>query len=302
MSVATLTTPNGKLFLGKKDARPYESDRISYSTDIRPKLVSSGALPANLAQKIASAFGHGGDFANWGGHANMPSTDGSIPSNYAAAQGCGDCGEAAFANKVEEDAGNTGAAVPKISDMMSVKWYMTVSVAQGGPVYDPQTGANDNGSDLQTVLNIAKTDGFPDDAGTAHGILDDFTLEPGNWEHMLEVAYLMESVYPGFQLQQAQEDQYSASKTPVWDYVAGSPIIGGHCALIVGKALISWMLRIGYTQNFVQKLMDEGYGILSPAMFKKVTGKDAEGYNQADAEQFFSILAAQKTQAFGALA
>src|SRR5665213_2426331 len=187
MTVATITSAdNTKLFLGKKPARPYESGRISYSTDIRPNLVSSGALPANLAQKIAGAFGHGGDFINWGMHANGPSTDGSIPSNYAAAQGCGDCGEAGYANKVEEDAGNTKQPVPAISDMTCVKWYTQVSVAQGGPAYDPQTGANDNGSDLQVVLNIAKTEGFADDTGVKRGILDDFSIEPGNWEHMLE--------------------------------------------------------------------------------------------------------------------
>jgi hypothetical protein len=293
MPVPTIHHPElGELFLGKKPASPYRG--ISYSNDIRPGLVASGALPSNLAVKIAGTFGHGGDLKNWGGHGNMPCDDNSIPQADAAYQGAGDCAEAAVANKIIEDALDTGLPQPKITCATVIGWYSS----QSG--YDPVTGANDNGSDLQSVLEAWQT-GFADTTGTNHQILEWMTIEPGNWDHMLEVDYLLEAVYPGYVITQANEDAFSQGKP--WDYVPGSPELGGHCPLVVGKpsapqgGLLTWTRLVPFTQAFHVNQNDEAHGVVTAGQFKRVTGKDAEGYNQSQLEEFFTLLAQQKAAA-----
>ena len=109
---------------------------------------------------------------------------------------------------------------------------------------------------------------------------------------------------PGWQLQQAQEDQFNAGQP--WDYVASSSVIGGHNAGVVGRPnktngrLVTWAKAIEFTPSFYEHLNDESYAWPTLEECNAVTGEDAEHASYVDLEKYVTLVAQQKAQAVAA--
>jgi hypothetical protein len=204
-------------------------------------------------------------------------------------QGCGDCAWAGPAHEEMEAAKNAGRPVPQFSGQTVVAQYSAYSG------YDPATGQNDNGSDVQEVLSWRQTKGLYDDHQQVYKIGQHVALTPGDVRQLWHAAYLFETVGIGVQLQQAQEDQFSAGQP--WDYVASSPVIGGHYIPVMGPTgLVSWARRVGYTQAFYEHCCDEAYAYIDNERYKAVTGLTAEKFSDQDLERYIVLVAQAKSQ------
>ena len=96
-------------------------------------------------------------------------------------------------------------------------------------VYQTQNpGGSDNGMDIETLLKYLMVNGGPDGVkALGYGAVD-FT-NPAEIDAAVAV---VGSVNFGCNVQQAQETQFGNGQP--WDYVAGSPVAGGHCVLAGG--------------------------------------------------------------------
>jgi len=265
--------------LGKQDATPLRSGTPRYS-ELRQALVKDAkvSLPT-----FPSNFGHADAFAGdqWQMLGNGP--DDTVFEGF---QGCGDCAWAGPGHEIMEGAKTSGRPVPAISGKTIVAQYAAYSG------YDPETGAGDTGSNLQDVLAHRQTAGIYDDAGTVHKIGQHVSLTPGNLQEIWECAWLFERVGLGVQVQEAQQEQFSEGIS--WDYVSGSPIIGGHYIPQMGRwAIISWARRVGITNRYLVNLNDEAYAYADLELYNRVTGKTAEGFKDQDIEKFI-VLAARR--------
>jgi hypothetical protein len=268
------------LHLGKQDARPPSSDHVAMS-DLM------GAIPAGALPPIPQHFGHGYDFGRDGWLMLGNGPDPSVAPNF---QGCGDCAWAGPAHETMEAARNARRPVPAFSGKTIVSQYSAYSG------YDPTTGANDNGSDVQAVLAWRQSKGLLDDAGNAYRIGKTVTLTPGDMAQLWAATYLFECVGIGVQLQAAQMDQFDAGQP--WDYVAGSAVDGGHYIPVMGdNGLISWGERVGFTPAFIAHCCDEAYAYVDPERYSTVTGRTAEGIADIDIERYIVAVAQVKTAA-----
>lgn len=262
---------------GKRAARAPTSDHVAMRDLLK-------AVPAGTLPPIPENFGHGYDFGRDGWLMLGNGPDNTVFDGF---QGCGDCAWAGPAHETMEAARDAGRPIPSFSGATVVKQYSAYSG------YDPETGQNDTGSDVQDVLKWRQTKGLLDNSGTAYKIGKTVTLTPGDLHELWAAAYLFECVGIGVNVQEAQMDQFNAGKP--WDYVKGSPIEGGHYIPVVGNnGLISWAQRVGFTQAFITNLCDEAYSYVDPERYSQVTGKTAEGFDDQDVELFVSLVVAQK--------
>lgn len=263
------------LHLGKRPARPPSSDHVAMRDLL--KLVPSGTLP-----RIPAHFGTGLDFgyAGWRMLGNGP--DNTVFEGF---QGCGDCDWAATAHVLMQASHNAGRPVPPFSGKTVVAQYSAYSG------YDPQTGENDTGTDMQQSITWCQTTGFHDDNDVVYRLGQSISLTPGDLRELWAATYLFEDAKIGVNLQTAQMDQFDAGPRPVWDYVAGSPVEGGHAIPTMGNnGLISWAERVGFTQAFIEHQMDEGYCFLLPERYNAVTGETREDLTDADLEKYLTLL------------
>jgi hypothetical protein len=191
-----------------------------------------------------------------------------------------------------EAASDSGRPVPPFTCLNILEQYSAYSG------YNLQTGDNDNGSDLQQVIQWLKDKGLTDENGGAYKIGPSVALTPGNLQELWECAYIFENVDPGWQLQAAQEDQFNQGQP--WDYVAGSNVIGGHNAGIVGHPtdhngrLVTWAKAIEFTPSFYENLNDESFCFPTLEECNAVTGQDAEHADYVDLEKYVTLVAQQK--------
>jgi len=250
-----------------------------FSEVLKDAAVTLPSIPKNFGHGYA--FGAGG----WRMLGNGP--DDTV---FPGFMGCGDCEWAGPAHEIMELAKITGRPIPKFSGKTVVDQYSAYSG------YDPHTGNNDNGSYTQEVIKWRQDKGIYDDSGTVHKIGQASYLEPGNLDQLWAGAYLFDCVGVGVQFQQAQMDQFDSQKP--WDYVAGSPVEGGHYIVVPGNnGLISWGARIGWNPGWYQHLNDESYIYLSVERYNQVTGLSAEHYKDIDLSKFINLVAKQKAQA-----
>ncbi|MGO9902625.1 MAG: hypothetical protein ACLP0J_23730 [Solirubrobacteraceae bacterium] len=245
-------------------------------------------MPAN--------FGYGGDFK---GEAWLMLGNGPDDTVFPGFQGAGDCFWAGSAHEEMEAAKNAGRPIPPFSGKTIVDQYAAYTAsANNGQGYDPQTGANDNGTDPQQGLAWRQTTGLLDDNGVAYKIGQFVALAPGNLDELWEAAYVFGNVGIGIQLQQAQMDQFDAQQP--WDYVAGSQGLGGHYVPVVGRAsvdnsgLITWAERHGFTRAFYTNCNDEAYAYIDPERYNAVTGEAPGDYTDQDLEKFIGAFAQQQ--------
>jgi hypothetical protein len=265
---------------GKQSATPARF--VEYS-DLRGPLAKAGVLP-----KIPSHFGHASLYTDWLMLGNGP--DNSV---FPGFEGCGDCAWAGPGHAEMEAARTSKRPAANFTGAAIVKQYSEYSG------YDPKTGANDNGSNPQDVFEWRQEKGLVDADGTVFKIGEVVSLEPGNLTELWEAAYLFEDCGIGFAVQEAQEDQFARGLP--WDYVHGSPIVGGHWVEVMGRpnstygALITWGQRQLFTHAFYEQLNDESFAWIDPERYNRVTGETAEHFSDQDLEKYLRLVGEAKT-------
>lgn len=293
MSVATIHSDRHQadLPLGK---HPATRPRFTiYEDEIRPALQAKGLLPT-----VPQMFGHGHDFKQgaWLMLGNGP--DDTVTPGF---QGVGDCAWADPAHDEMEAADDAGRPIPNFTGLVVVEQYAEYEGWQ-----PPATNrlasllafleANDNGSNMQDVIEIRQTKGLRDADGNVLKIGQAISLkEPGNINSIWELAWLCENVNIGVVLCEAQQTQFNERQQPTWNWVNGSPEIGGHAVPVMGKlGLISWAEDVYYTPAFISHQADETHAYLDNERYNQRTGETAEGFTEQDLEKYLVLEAEAK--------
>jgi hypothetical protein len=195
------------------------------------------------------------------------------------------------------DAGNTPL---KFTCLSTIEQYAKFTeYANPGQGYDPQTGANDEGSDPQQGIAWEQEVGMTDANGIVHKIGPTVAADPGNLTHLWEITYLLECAGVGISVQQAQEDQFNVEPI-LWDYDPNSQTVGGHWIICVGHPspsrlrVVTWGLAIQATDSFYTHLNDETFGWADLERVSTVTGKTYNHWTEVDTEEWITLLAQQK--------
>lgn len=282
--------------LGKKDFVPKSSDFkwAEFRLTIKRQL-DQIVMP--------KTFGHGNTYADWQMLANGP--DPTAPGRAKHGAGCCEVSAAANETKIAiTDAGGAPGPTSALFDgTTTITDYTAIGKASGQPGYDPKTGTGDEGLETRARLDYQQKVGLLDTQGNRRKIGQFVLLDPGNLQHVLEALLFFEALPIGVQLQQAQMDQFNegeaANQTIVWDYVSGSPTLGGHCVPECGRpdqnhiAAISWRRRIFLTSTFLANQCDEVWAYLTPERISRVTGKTYEGADPAHLEEYLHTVSSK---------
>lgn len=176
----------------------------------------------------------------------------------------GDCGPVAVANQRKQVTYYlTGAeASPTQDDVFDL--YRR----SGNPEFDPATGVGDSGVVLADMLSALLAGGIGGVRPLAYAAVD-----VQNPEEVRAAIGLFGSVIFGVDLDVAQEHQTEAGAP--WDYVRRSQEWGGHAVLAgaytsdaghgaVDVSVISWGERVGTTDAFCGRQLQEAYVVIWP--------------------------------------
>lgn len=227
-----------ELKLGKKPAAPRPTDFKFADFAAAIKLPS-----------VPSRFGHGTAYADW----QMLGNDRNGDCVWAGA-----AHEHMLLNKVVH-----GTDVP-FDDNAVLGDY---TAATG---FDPNDPSTDNGTDVHAALDYRRKTGIADANGTRHQIGAYVSLDPKNWQHLEQAAYIFGAVGIGFEFPNTAMDQFNAGEP--WDYVPGTPPPKeGHYVPTVGSlhapdqaSAISWAKRQVFTVAFYEQYNDESWVYITP--------------------------------------
>lgn len=206
-------------------------------------------------------FGHGLMFhdsndpiTGWGMNGNGP--DETVAHGF---QGAGDCFWAAGAHTTRV-AAKLGGHPVRITGKESIADY---SAACGYRIGDDST---DVGTNMRAGLKYRQKVGLVDAAGNRHKIGAYVSIDPSDWDELMEACYVFSSVEIGFNFTQAQYDTFESG---VWDYVPGSPSLGGHAVSVFGRnrgrgGIVSWGKHVWITRAFYENLNEETWAIIQP--------------------------------------
>lgn len=134
----------------------------------------------------------------------------------------------------------------------------------GNPKFDPATGADDNGVDMQTMLEALVSGGIG-----GHKPLAFAKIAPTDMDTLDKAIAIFGAVNLGLSLTVAQQRQ------KVWSHVAGSAPWGGH-AVLAGRyvdpagtaadrsGVITWATVMDMDRGFVNSQEDEAWVIIWP--------------------------------------
>src|ERR1039458_3850677 len=162
----------------------------------------------------------------------------------------GDCVFADVAHRIMVRTAQVGTPVIATTDETLALYNEVVG---GGPA----TG-NDPGGDLVTAAQYMQKTGMLI-GGVRHTEDGNGIIDPANIDHIKWAICLFGCVPIALNLPQSAQDQFSAGEP--WDYVAGSPIEGGHDVLLVehrpgslpsnpGWMVVTWGKRWPATEAF----------------------------------------------------
>lgn len=135
----------------------------------------------------------------------------------------------------------------------------------GNPHFDPQTGADDNGVIMQTMLEALQKGGIGGEKCVAFAQVD-----PSNLDEIRAAIAIFGFVLQGVNLMQAQQAQ---TDNGLWGFVPSAPW-GGH-AILAGKytsqagpvadlAVITWAHVVGETDEFLARQLSECWVVIWP--------------------------------------
>jgi hypothetical protein len=245
--------------------------------------LESYVYPQNAVELPPVAYNVDVDYAtkvaSWPMYCNGPDPENAVLCP-GSPNGAGDCTCAAFGHMIQSWTAYAGTEIT-----VPAKDIIAMYSAISG--YDPQTGANDNGCDMQTVLEYMRNTGLPDGAGTVHKVAGYARFgDPTNEALLATVLNAFGTVYIGANIQQAQEQQFSAGEP--WAYVAGSAVVGGHAICLqqrrgTGTAKledVTWGALQPAATSFQQYCVDEAYAVVSQD-FIDAHGTTVEGLDLA---------------------
>lgn len=135
---------------------------------------------------------------------------------------------------------------------------------------NPNFPSDDNGMDIQTLLEYLVTTGGPDGVKAAGFASVDFT----NPAEVKAAIALFGYVWTGVNVLEANQQEFSASQP--WDYVAGSPLDGGHSVVTGGygapgagplggdERFITWAAETSFTDAFWTNEVEEAWVVIWP--------------------------------------
>lgn len=176
----------------------------------------------------------------------------------------GTCGPASLANHYRLVTAYLTGAQRNISDADVFDLYRR----SGNPNFDPNTGADDNGVEMSTMLSAAVAGGVGGAKPLAFAQVDATSIE-----EMRAAVAIFGGVLWGSDLQSAQESQFTHHQD--WDYVPGSGDWGGH-ATLTGKYLdspddridrmttITWEVPKACTNAFINHSVQEAWVVVWP--------------------------------------
>lgn len=147
--------------------------------------------------------------------------------------------------------------------------------------YNPKDPNTDQGTDVRTALTYRRNTGIIDSANNRHKIGAFASIEPGNWNDILEAAYAFSAVGIGFNFPDYAMDQFNSGK--IWTVKPGGTIEGGHYVPIVGHPsknllrVVTWGKTQLMSKAFFLKYCDEAWAILSPEFL--LNNKSPEGFD-----------------------
>lgn len=216
---------------------PKRAARLELHRFLNPEL---GAIPPHPA-----AADHLGLVRTWGLYGN---------DRY------GDCGPVSVANYIRlVSTYLTGVEVDVPLDAVFDLYRRS-----GNPDFNPDTGAGDNGVDMQTMLEAMYHGGIAGIKPVAFA-----AVNPTDPEVLRAAISIFGAVLFGSVLDTAQETQFESGHA--WDYLEGSPLWGGH-ATLVGQytppngfsdfSLVTWGQVQHATDRFVIRQNQEAWVVI----------------------------------------
>jgi len=227
----------------------------------------------------------------------------------------GDCGPTSVANLVRLVSGGLlGTEVQPSQDDVFDLYRRS-----GNPNFDPTTGADDNGVDMQTMLEALLAGGIGDGRGGKVKPVAFAKVDVSSDDQLTAAVSIFGGSLWGVDLQTAQQTQTDAHP-PKWDFQrtgewGGHAIVSGAYEAGALEDVISWATRVETTAAFRRHQLEEAWVVVWPwnldhpnfqqgvdvkalaAAYKSLTGRDlplpADSNGNADA----ALWAAMKTWA-----
>ena len=174
----------------------------------------------------------------------------------------GDCGPTSVANLVRLVSGGlTGTEVQPSQDDVFDLYRRS-----GNPNFDPTTDADDNGVDMQTMLEALLAGGIGDGKGNKIKPIAFAKVDVSSDDQLTAAVSIFGGVLWGVDLQVAQQTQTDAHP-PKWDYQqsgewGGHAIVNGAYEAGALEDVISWGQRIETTQAFRRHQLQEAWVVV----------------------------------------
>jgi hypothetical protein len=187
-----------------------------------------------------------------------------LPFGLYANDKYGDCGPTSVANLVRLVSGGLlGTEVQPSQDDVFDLYRRS-----GNPNFNPQTGADDNGVDMQTMLEALLSGGIGDGRGGVLLPVAFAKVDVTSDDQLTAAVSIFGGSLWGVDLQVAQQTQTDAHP-PKWDY-RHSGEWGGH-AIVAGayesgalEDVISWATRVETTSGFRRHQLQEAWVVVWP--------------------------------------
>jgi hypothetical protein len=259
------------LKLGKQ---PFEHD----PKDFKAKLLFEAVAPEMPTPP--DRFGHGLSFKDWLMLGNGP--DDTVQKGFG---GAGDC---VFAGGGHETMLTTklGGHPATFTGANSIEDYSAVT---GYVIGDDST---DNGTEPRVAAKYRRDTGLIDAAGKRHKIAAFVSIDPSDFEELVQCVYVFTAVGIGFEFPDTAWNQFSHHLP--WDVVDGAAIEGGHYVPVVGRnakstiGVISWGRRVGMTRDFYEAYSDEAWAYIFPEELRN--GKTYRGYDLSQLRAWLDSL------------
>lgn len=222
----------------------------------------------NTAVLVPEVFGHGNSFKDWGMLGN---------DNY------GDC---VLAGGDHEHMLISNLALPGApANVEPIKFTPTNALADYGAItgFNPQTGANDNGTDPREAFKYRQSTGLIDASKKRHKIAAYVSIPINNLKAIAEATFIFDAVGIGFEFPGSAMNQFD--KNEPWKVVSGSGIEGGHYVPIVGKpevgylTVVTWGRKQFMTEAFFKKYVVEAWAFITLESLNAKTQRNWGGYN-----------------------
>lgn len=195
----------------------------------------------------------------------------------------GDCVEATHAHAVEIETSYGAGKLVTLPDHVPMDRYIALTG------FDPATGANDTGLNMQDALTDWRTNGLG-----GHRIEMFAFIDPQDTATVNAAIALFGWVAVGIDFPASAMDQFDRGET--WTPVKGSPIEGGH-AIPVGayasngsRTCVTWGKAQKMSAAFWKKFVEEVWVVVSTDWLSTLTGLSPSGLDLYGLGQDFAAL------------